>query len=131
MPANITLNDPNLAEGSTTVVPITGGATGITFIATNINPKQDVVNITAHDQTGKKRGRLTKIIGMSGTATLQTFDTSSVIPHAGDKFVATANYFATGSAFTASFTEVSAPRAINEIWNVDVSYEDVPSTFVP
>ncbi len=119
MPSNVVLNENNIGEGSTTVV-----INGTTYIARNINPQTDEIEIEAMDENGATRGRVLKKKGMSGTMTLEQYTTASAIPELGAYFIAAANYFGSGSAYTSSLVKIAAPRAINEIWTVECSFKN-------
>ncbi len=88
-------NDNNVPFGSQVVTMLSGGTSGVTFVAENISLKEPSNIIERFDEVGAPSGQVIQPQFVNGTATLQFATTLTVPPTIGCTFTLTRNGGAT------------------------------------
>lgn len=113
----IALNDGNIDFGSFTTV-----INGVTYTVESANPTKETNRVEVPDTVGTPQAQVITVGVATGTITVQLPNTGSSILKAGDLFVMPARYNASGSAFSASITNVSTPVSYNDYRKMECGY---------
>lgn len=113
----IVLNDGGFDYGTSTIT-----INGTTYYIEDSNGTKPVNITDVPDEVGSPRGQVLVSGKESGTLTLQLGSTGSTVPSPGGLFVMPAKFGGSGSAFTASITEVSTPRNVNDYAKINVGW---------
>jgi hypothetical protein len=106
-------------------VPFGTGTTtinGTTYYINSCQGSKPTNVVDVPDEVGSPRKQVIVASKCQGTMTLQLETTNSVVPSPGTLCTIPAGMAGTGSAITASITDVATPRDVNSAWVVDVGW---------
>jgi len=116
----IVLNDSGVPFG--TAIITVGSETYYIEDSTGTKPTT-IVDVP--DEVGAPRKQVVVSGKLTGTMTLQLETTTSAVPQPGGSFVMPSGFGGSGSAFTASITEVSTPRNNNDYAKINVGWVQI------
>lgn len=111
-----------LPWGSFVLVPTTGNANGVSFIADDFEVTEPANLVERHTELGAPNGAFMTEMPRTGRGTLQLAANTTLAPERGDEFARSLRPNASNVTFF--FTEISLPKRARDFHTVTVSFRE-------